>query len=74
MERFFAGEREDACCKEVMEQTVSRVVNKLLHCVIKNINSIAKNHSVDEAKQLADNIARQAKEIISEDIEKKDRQ
>ena len=72
MERFFVGEREDAGCKEVMEQTVSRVVNKLLHCVIKNINSIAKNHSVDEAKQLADNIARQAKEIISEDVEKKD--
>ncbi|MBN1456912.1 MAG: glutamyl-tRNA reductase [Sedimentisphaerales bacterium] len=70
MERFFVGERKDAYCREVMEQTVSRVINKLLHCVIKNIDVIAKEHGIEDAKKFASSIVAHAEEIISEDIEK----
>jgi glutamyl-tRNA reductase len=66
MERFFVGVRQDACCKEVMEAMVNRVVNKLLHCVIKNVNIIAKENGATEAARLVDSIVKQAEEIMAE--------
>lgn len=66
MERFFVGTRQDASCKEVMEVMVKRIVNKLLHCVIKNVNIVAKEDGVTEAAKLVDSIVRQAEEISSE--------
>jgi glutamyl-tRNA reductase len=66
MERFFVGVREEASCKEVMEDMVNRVVNKLLHCVIKNVNIVAKENGATEAAKLVDSIVRQAEEIMSE--------
>ena len=64
-ERFFVGVREEASCKEVMEEMVNRVVNKLLHCVIKNVNVVAKENGATEAAKLLDSIVRQAEEITS---------
>jgi glutamyl-tRNA reductase len=72
MERFFVGVREDACCKEVMEAMVNRVVNKLLHCVIKNVNIVARENGATEAARLVDSIVKQAEEIISEPGDKED--
>ncbi len=66
MERFFVGVREEASCREVMEEMVNRVVNKLLHCVIKNVNVVAKENGATEAAKLVDTIVRQAEEITSE--------
>ncbi len=66
MERFFVGVREEASCKEVMEEMVNRVVNKLLHCVIKNVNVVAKENGATEAAKLVDTIVRQAEEITSD--------
>jgi glutamyl-tRNA reductase len=66
MERFFVGVREEASCKEVMEEMVNRVVNKLLHCVIKNVNVVAKENGATEAAKLVDTIVRQAEEIVSD--------
>jgi glutamyl-tRNA reductase len=66
MERFFVGVREDACCKEVLEAMVNRVVNKLLHCVIKNVDEVAKQNGAGEAAKLVDTIVRQAEAISSE--------
>ena len=66
MERFFVGVREEASCKEVMEEMVNRVVNKLLHCVIKNVNVVAKENGATEAAKLLDSIVRQAEEITSD--------
>ncbi|MHC4509217.1 MAG: glutamyl-tRNA reductase [Planctomycetota bacterium] len=65
-ERFFVGNREEASCKEVMEAMVNRVVNKLLHCVIKNVNVVAKENGATEAAKLVAHIVRQAEEITSE--------
>ncbi len=65
MDRFFVGVREEASCKEVMEEMVNRVVNKLLHCVIKNVNNVARENGPTEAAKLVDTIVRQAEEIAS---------
>jgi len=72
MDRFFVGVRQEASCKEVMEDMVNRVVNKLLHCVIKNVNIVAKENGATEAAKLLDSIVRQAEEIISESDGKED--
>jgi glutamyl-tRNA reductase len=66
MDRFFVGVREQACCKEVLETMVNRVVNKLLHCVIKNVDEVARENGADEAAKLVDTIVRQAEAISSE--------
>ena len=72
MERFFVGVRQEASCREVMEDMVNRVVNKLLHCVIKNVNIVAKENGATEAAKMVDSIVRQAEEIISEPGDKED--
>ena len=72
MERFFVGVRQDASCREVMEAMVNRVVNKLLHCVIKNVNLVARENGATEAAKLLDSIVRQAEEIMSEPGGKED--
>ncbi len=66
LKRFFVGARHEASCKEVMEAMVNRIVNKLLHCVIKNVNVVAKKHGPAEAAKLAESIVRQAEEISDE--------
>ena len=47
----------------LMEDMVDRVVNKLLHCVIKNVNTVAKEAGPAEAAKLVGTILRQAREI-----------
>jgi glutamyl-tRNA reductase len=72
MDRFFVGSRQEASCQEVMEAMVKRIVNKLLHCVIKNVNTVAKENGASEAARLVDSIVRQAEEIAAEPSDKKD--
>jgi glutamyl-tRNA reductase len=66
MEKFFVGPRQEACCKELMDASMSRIVNKLCHCIIKNIDTISKEHSSEEAEKLAQSILADARDIISE--------
>jgi glutamyl-tRNA reductase len=66
LEKFFVGAREQACCKEVLETMVNRVVNKLLHCVIKNVDEVARENGASEAARLVDTIVKQAEAISSE--------
>ena len=72
LERFFVRARQDAPCREVTEAMMRRVVNKLLHCVIKNVNAIAEEQGPAEAAKLVDSIVRQAEEISSEPGDKED--
>jgi len=65
MKQFFVGVRQEASCKEVMKAMVNRVVNKLLHCVIKNVNIVARENGATEAAKLVDSIVKQAEEIMS---------
>lgn len=67
MDKFFVGPRSDACCKDVMQSAVDRVVNKLLHCVIKNIDVVADEYGASDATELARNIVEHAEEIITDD-------
>jgi len=66
LEHFFVGKRRDADCKEVMAAAVERIVNKLLHCVIRNINIVAKEQGSSEAAKLAGDIAAQAEDVAAE--------
>ncbi len=66
LEQFFVGTRQDASCKESLEIMVNRVVNKLLHCVIKNVNTIAKENGSAEAAKYVDSIVQHAEKISSE--------
>jgi len=66
LEQFFVGARQKAPCKEVLELMVNRLVNKLLHCVIKNVNVVAKKHGPTEAAKLVDSIVQQAEKISAE--------
>jgi len=72
LERFFVGTREDAACRDVMEPMVRRIVNRLLHCVIKNVDVVAKKHGPAEAAKLLDSIVKHAEEISAETSNKHD--
>jgi len=66
LDRFFVGPRHEASCRVVMETMVNRVVNKLLHCVIQNVNVVANETGPTEAAKLVDTILRQARELACE--------
>lgn len=66
LERFFVGARQEASCKDSMEAMVNRIVNRLLHCIIKNVDMVAKEHGPTEAAKLVDSIVRHAEEISAE--------
>jgi glutamyl-tRNA reductase len=72
LEQFFVGTRQEASCKEALEIMVNRVVNKLIHCVIKNVNTIAKENGATEAAKFVDSIVQQAEKISSELNHKED--
>ena len=74
MAGFFTGEREHAACRETLENVVSRVVNKLLHCVIKNLNAEAKEHGAEHAVRMADHIIRQTQRVAENSHSKEDTQ
>ena len=66
MEKFFVGIREEASCRNLLEMMVNRIVNKLLHCVIKNVDKVARENGTKEAAKMLDSIVRQADAINSE--------
>lgn len=63
MEKFFVHQRQQACCKDVMDATVNRIVNKLLHCVIQNIEHVAGEEGPDDAVKLAESILEHAESV-----------
>jgi glutamyl-tRNA reductase len=66
LERFVGGRRCDISCRLVMEDMVDRVVNKLLHCVIQNVSTVARETGPAEAAKLVGTILQQAREIACE--------
>lgn len=72
MDKFFVGPRQEAACRELMKASMGRMVNKLCHCIINNIDIISKEHSAEEAEQLAQNILADARGIISESKTKRE--
>lgn len=70
MDRFFAGPRQKAECREMMEASMGRVVNKLCHCVIRNIDILSREYGPQEAEKFARSILDNARQILSEDKKK----
>jgi len=73
LDGFFVGLRGQACCRPVMEAMINRLVNKLLHCVIKNVDAVAKKHGPGEAAKLLSSIVQRAEEIAAEPEEDRNR-
>jgi glutamyl-tRNA reductase len=67
MKKFFVGPRRNADCKKAMDVSIERIVNKLCHCVINNIDLLSKKHGSEEAQKFAQNILANAKNIISDE-------
>jgi len=65
LKRFFAGVSKDAPYRKLAETMVTRIVNRLLHCVIKNVDDVARKQGPSEAAKLVDGIVRQAEEMSS---------
>jgi glutamyl-tRNA reductase len=74
LERFFAGSRQEALSRNALEPVVKRIVNKLVHCIIKNVDTVAKEHGPAEAAKLIDNIIKDAEEVLSKPGNKEDMQ
>jgi glutamyl-tRNA reductase len=72
LERFFTGARQEAGCKEVLETMIDRIVGKLLHCVIRNVDNIAKEKGPSEAARLVESIVEYAEKISSQPGNKED--
>jgi glutamyl-tRNA reductase len=66
LERFFGGPRQEASCKAVAESMVNRIVNRLLHCVIKNVDTVSRRQGAEEAANMISDIIKQAEEISAE--------
>jgi glutamyl-tRNA reductase len=62
LEQFCAGDRRIAARRVFLAQKVNRIVNRLLHSVIKDVNTVAKEQGPDEAAKLIEQIVQQADE------------
>lgn len=63
LEQFFVGPRSQAHCREQLEIMVNRLTNKLMHCIIENIDLVAKNKGPSEAEDMLRRIVQKAEEI-----------
>ncbi len=66
LERFLIGFEQESSYKRKTKLMVDRIMNKLLHCVIKNIGIVAKKHGSKEAAKLVESIVEQAESTSSE--------
>jgi len=66
-ERFLAGLEEHINCKEDLERMSGRIVNKLLHCIIQNVSTTAREKGTDTAAKLAGSIIARAEKIVAEE-------
>ena len=65
LDSFFVGVRDNASCRQAAESMVKRIVNRLLHCVIKNVDTVVQKQGPAEAAKLVNGIIKQAEEISS---------
>lgn len=66
LDRFFVGTRENAHCRDTLVPMVKRVANKILFCVIKQINTAAREQGTQEAAKIVQQIVRHAEQIALE--------
>jgi len=73
LQKFYSGLRCEAPCRDHMEASVRGVVNKLLHCVVKNIVHLAQEQGPSQAEQLARGILSRAEGVLREERDKEGR-
>jgi len=66
LDRFFVGTRENASCRDTLSPMVKRVANKILYCVIKHVNTAAKEQGTQEAAKIVQQIVKHAEQIATE--------
>jgi len=66
LDRFFVGTRENAACRDTLGPMVKRVANKILYCVIKHVNTAAKEQGTHEAAKIVQQIVKHAEQIAME--------
>jgi glutamyl-tRNA reductase len=67
LEEFFRGLTCPADCRGDLEFSVRSVVNKLVHCIVKNIETLAREQGSSQARRFAEGIVRQARKIVSDE-------
>ena len=70
LEKLFDENGTNVLLEGVKEPRLSLRVNKLLHCVIKNVDIVAKERGTAEAAKLVDDIVRHAEKSSAEAIDK----
>ena len=65
LDYFFVGSREAASYREATESMVKRIVNKLMHCVIKNVDVVVQKEGAAEAANMVNGIVKKAEEVSS---------
>ncbi|MBN1437646.1 MAG: glutamyl-tRNA reductase [Sedimentisphaerales bacterium] len=68
--REIAQTGQNLICRDLAQSMAHRIVNKLLHCVIQNLNTIAQTQGPAEAVKLLDQIVQQAQELSTESTDK----
>jgi len=63
LDSFLVGLKQEDPCKQAAELMVKRIVNKLLHCVIKNIDVVTQKQGPDKAVKMVNGIMKKAEEI-----------
>ena len=66
LDKFFAVSGQDGERKNMAAATTRKIVNKLIHRVIRDVDIVAKKHGAAEAAKLVEDIVKQAKDISSE--------
>ena len=73
LQKFFSGLQCEASCRDPMEASVRGVVNKLLHCVVKNIVHLAEEQGPTEAERFARGILSRAEGVLKDQRDKENR-
>ena len=65
LDKLFSTVGQDGERKDMAEATARKIVNKLMHRVIRDVDIIAKKHGAAEAAKQVEDIVKQAKDISS---------
>ena len=65
LDHYFGSRPEEASSRDALEPMVKRIVNKLLYCLIKNVNVVAKEQGRSEALKTVGRVVSHANELSS---------
>lgn len=60
LDRFYGGRQEKTHCRNALNPVFERVANRLFFCVVKHVDSVAKEHGAEIASKVVTDILQQA--------------